>query len=117
METGEWGRHRRRVDPGPGHLERGDRPERRLGKRPGRALHRRPGQGLADQIAQLLPREWGGGGEAAGRAWMRAGRITEFSRSGAGAVWQRARFGTVRPRVQIPGPRPAPVTAVSRTEL
>src|SRR5258708_40256025 len=26
--------------------------------------------------------------------------------SGAGAVWQRARFGTVRPRVQIPGPRP-----------
>ncbi len=33
-----------------------------------------------------------------------ASRIT--SASGAGAVWQRARFGTVRPRVQIPGPRP-----------
>ena len=31
---------------------------------------------------------------------------TQIAASGAGAVWQRARFGTVRPRVQIPGPRP-----------
>ena len=34
-------------------------------------------------------------------------RIESAVESGAGAVWQRARFGTVRPRVQIPGPRPA----------
>src|SRR2546425_12261695 len=33
-------------------------------------------------------------------------RIESAVESGAGAVWQRARFGTVRPRVQIPGPRP-----------
>src|SRR5439155_9550934 len=33
-------------------------------------------------------------------------RIGSAVESGAGAVWQRARFGTVRPRVQIPGPRP-----------
>src|SRR4029077_8052458 len=33
-------------------------------------------------------------------------QIESAVESGAGAVWQRARFGTVRPRVQIPGPRP-----------
>jgi hypothetical protein len=34
--------------------------------------------------------------------------------SGAGAVWQRARFGTVRPRVQIPRPRPVFHTQIAR---
>ena len=38
-----------------------------------------------------------------GRRALDVGRVHV---SGAGAVWQRARFGTVRPRVQIPGPRP-----------
>src|SRR5215467_1540158 len=40
-------------------------------------------------------------------------RIRDLSCAGAGAVRQRARFGTVRPRVQIPGPRPPLPVATS----
>src|SRR5207248_6632528 len=61
----------------------------------------RGGAGRGDLLA---PAPGGGRGPTVPRA---TGRITEFlAKSGAGAVWQRARFGTVRPRVQIPGPRP-----------
>ena len=41
------------------------------------------------------------------RVFPQAARIRISGRAGAGAVRQRARFGTVRPRVRIPGPRPS----------